>query len=85
MLTFKSNYQTFGEKIGFDLVTYPDRLLTDMTLSARCAAAFWAARACNVAADIDNIARVTQLINGGLDGLPQRKENLSRLKALWGL
>ena len=84
MLTFKSNYQSFGEQIGVDLIDSPDLVSTDMTVSAQTACAFWLDRKANAAADADNLDEVTRLINGGVNGLPMRQNDLNRLKALWG-
>lgn len=85
MLTFRSNYEQFGELISADLLNSPDLLLMDMNRSAQAAAAFWTQRQANRWADVDNITEVTKLINGGLNGLASRQAALVRLKALWGL
>ena len=84
-LTGRGGYTKIGGQIGVDLVGHPDLLLTDMTLSARSAAQYWINAGANQWADVDNIARVTRLINGGLNGLPARTDDLRRLKGLWGL
>lgn len=44
---------------------------------------YWRRRNLNAAADRDNVARVTKLINGGDNGLEERKRYLRKAKAIW--
>jgi putative chitinase len=44
---------------------------------------YWRRRNINAAADRDNVARITKLINGGENGLEERKRYLRRAKAIW--
>jgi putative chitinase len=84
-LTGRANYARFSGQVGADLVGNPDLLLTDMAISAAAAAHYWVNAGCNVAADADDIDRVTRLVNGGENGEPARETCLNRLKAIWGL
>ena len=54
-----------------DLTREPDQVAS-AAWSLSVAAAEWAARGCNQAADNDDVAEVTRLINGGSIGLPER-------------
>jgi len=56
-----------------DFVLDPDQVLSS-NWCFEVAAAFWEASGCNEAADADNLDRVTRLINGGINGLSDRKE-----------
>lgn len=59
----------------------------DAVVSARwclgAAAAIWAAKDCNAAADQNNIVLVTTRINGGTVGLAERRRWLARTRAVW--
>lgn len=46
------------------------------------AAAEWDRKGCNLLADMDSLHRVTRAINGGLVGLADRQDWLTRVKAL---
>lgn len=87
-LTGKDSYAratTFlrqGTASAPDLTREPDAVVG----AAWClyvAAAEWAARGCNQAADQDDVARVTQLINGGDIGLAERIMWTSRTRKVW--
>ncbi len=65
-----------------DLTCEPDAVVS----AAWCltvAAAEWAARGCNQAADEDDVAKVTQLINGGEIGLSERIMWTSKTRKVW--
>ena len=65
-----------------DLTREPDAVVS----AAWClhvAAAEWAARGCNQAADQADVARVTQLINGGEIGLAERIMWTAKTRRVW--
>lgn len=72
-ITFLANYEACGHALGVDLVSQPDRLATDDALAARSAAWFWYANGCNQLADLGNAEQLTRRINGGLNGLDDRR------------
>jgi len=70
--TGKSNYKKWGEKIGVDLVAKPELICTaDVALMP--ALYEWAATKCNAEADKNDIGAITRKINGGTNGLDDRK------------
>jgi putative chitinase len=81
--TGRSAYKTFGTLISEDLEAEPDKV-ADPAISLRCAVAEWAGSKINAAADDDDIRKVTKLVNGGLNGLAERKQWLSKAKAIFG-
>lgn len=81
-LTGRSNYRRFGALIGVDLEAEPE-LAKRPDLSLAIAFAYWREREINPAADADDIARVTRLINGGGNGLAERTRLLARAKEIW--
>lgn len=71
-LTGKDNYRTAGKAIGLDLVKSPG-LVTEPSISAKIAAWFFASHGCNKFADVGDVTGCTKAINGGLNGLEERK------------
>lgn len=81
-LTGKANYETFGKLIGVDLVKSPE-MAGEPDTAARLAAAYWASKGLNALADKDELATITKRINGGLNGLADRRHQLVRAKVVW--
>jgi putative chitinase len=65
-----------------DLTREPDAVVSG-AWCLRVAAAEWAARGCNQAADQDDVAKVTQLINGADIGLAERRAWTARTRKVW--
>ncbi len=78
-LTGRSNYARMGAKLGFDLVGNP-QLAANPVTSLVIACEYWKERRINPLADADDIDRVTRKINGGLNGIEDRRACLSRAK-----
>ena len=79
--TGRSNYKNVMQVTGIDVVSDPD-LLADPDLGMRAACIFWKKRNCNQFADKEDIVGLTKAINGGTNGLPERKKALARAKAI---
>lgn len=81
-LTGRANYQKYGEAIGKDLVTNGNwRLVADDAfLAVDVACWFWSLHGLNGFADQDDILTITKRINGGLNGLEDRRMLLTRGK-----
>lgn len=79
--TGRANYRSLGKHLGLDLENHPE-LLDDPTNACRVSAAFFATRGCNVLADTDAFETITRRINGGLNGLEDRKARWEKAKAV---
>lgn len=78
-LTGRANYRRIGERLGLDLEGEP-RLAADAVTSLRIACEYWASRDINAPADRDDLVRVTRLVNGGTNGLDDRRRYLQKAK-----
>ena len=81
-LTGRANYRRYGALIGLDLEGSPERA-KEPAISLAIAFAYWRDRGCNAAADADDVVAVTKLINGGRNGLAQRRQLLALAKTIW--
>lgn len=81
-LTGKENYERCGSGINVDLLGNPDRLL-DPEYAALSAGYFWNKKDLNSLADSGDYETMTKRINGGFNGLSDRKEKIA--KALYVL
>lgn len=78
-LTGKSNYAEAAELTGLDLIEEPDKA-ADPELAVLIFCGFWTKRHINAMADADDIRSVTIAVNGGTNGLDDRKAALARAK-----
>ena len=79
-VTGRANYKTYGAAIGIDLVTDPQQAAEPAT-SVTIACEYWNWHNLNSFADNDDIITITRRINGGLNGLADRRACLVRAKA----
>lgn len=79
MLTGRFNYSKMGRKLDLDLVHKPDMAMFE-EVAMRIALQFWKDKKLNEKADLDDIYGVTYKINGGSNGLADRKLMLTRVK-----
>lgn len=80
-LTGRANYRTFGRKVGIDIEAHPEVVaLPSFGLLVACM--FWDAKGLNALADADDVEAVTRRVNGGLNGLAERKTYLIKAKGL---
>lgn len=79
-LTGKCNYDACGKAIGLDLLGNPDLLTESAEASILAACWFWNKNGLNQFADKDDITTITKRINGGTNGLEDRKSNLAEAK-----
>jgi len=71
-VTGRSNYTQVAAALGIDCVNDPD-ILAEPVNAARSAAWWWKSRNLNKYADACDIVGCTKVINGGTNGLSQRK------------
>lgn len=81
-LTGRANYRRYGGLVGVDLEAEPERAM-EPAISLMIAFAYWRERGIDAAADADDVARVTRLINGGRNGLAERTRLLNVAKGIW--
>ena len=78
-LTGRANYRMIGEILGLSLEDDPE-LAAEPVTSLRIACEYWKTRRINTAADRDDLIKATKLVNGGLNGLEDRRKYLQKAK-----
>lgn len=86
-LTGRANYAEYSHtsSLDIDVEANPDIVASDDGICADVAGWFWNHREINLLADRDDLEGVTRRINGGLNGLSDRRRLLSRTKTLLGV
>jgi putative chitinase len=79
-LTGRANYRAIGRVLGLDLEARP-ALAAEPVNALSIACAYWNGRGLNRSADADDLNAVTRGINGGFNGLSDRRRYLVRAKA----
>ena len=81
-ITGRANYAECGEALGLDLVNHPE-LLEKPQHACMSAAWFWSSRGLNTLADAGKFDTITRRINGGQNGVADRRALYARaLKVL---
>lgn len=75
-ITGRYNYAQVSKALGIDAVNDP-ALLEKPAMAARSAAWWWHANGCNEIADTGDFVSLTRRINGGTNGLADRRERLA--------
>lgn len=78
-LTGRDNYRRYGEALGLDLIGNP-RTAAEPLTSLKIACEYWKSRKINTPSDQDDLIRVTKLVNGGRNGLDDRRKYLRLAK-----
>ncbi|MNF56657.1 hypothetical protein D3C84_381550 [compost metagenome] len=68
-----------------DFVENPDLIIDDLQYGVESAFVYCSMTNFNLAADEDDIKKTTLIINGGYNGLHERKENLNSIKKIMGV
>jgi predicted chitinase len=71
-VTGRTNYEKAGAALGLDLVGHPEQVAT-YDVGFRTACWFWTSHHLNDLADKGDIVTISKRINGGTNGLEQRK------------
>ncbi|XGV95363.1 MAG: glycoside hydrolase family 19 protein [Leptolyngbya sp. BL-A-14] len=83
-LVGRTNYAAASQALGVDLIHQPQRL-ADPELAALSAGWFWSTNQLNSDADKDDVKTVTKIVNGGYNGLDDRKQLLQAAKKALGM
>lgn len=78
-LTGRANYRQMGKLLQLELESNP-ALAAEPATSLLIACEYWQSRKINAAADQDDLIRATKLVNGGLNGLDDRRQYLQKAK-----
>ena len=81
-ITGKHNYVLCGLALDLPLLEKPE-LLEEPLNSCLSAGWFWNNKNLNSLADVDDLLKITKLINGGYNGLEDREKLLSRAKGVF--
>lgn len=79
-LTGRANYQKYGQVLGIDFESHPE-LVAIPSIGLLVACKFWVNNGLNELADRDDVLTITRRINGGTNGLVDRKANLAKIKS----
>lgn len=79
--TGRANYADVDRITGMPVINEPD-LLADPDKGTLAGCVYWQERGCSSQADGDDIVSLTKRINGGMNGLAQRKVALTRAKRI---
>lgn len=79
-ITGRANYRKFGRSIGIDIESNPT-IAAVPSIGLHLALEYWRDRALNALADRDDVEAITRKINGGTNGLADRKHRLQVVKS----
>lgn len=82
-LTGRANYRAAGLALGLDLEGKPELAAAPRNY-VRIAVWFWNTRKLNRYADANDIRQITKRINGGYNGLADRRAWFRKAVAIWG-
>lgn len=80
-ITGRSNYDRYGKLLGVDLLANPELAATPQ-IAFSIAGLYWQANGLNQLADRDDILSITKRINGGVNGLADRRAYYKRAKTV---
>ena len=83
-LTGRANYKTYGELLGVDLITNPDKA-AEKEVAFRTAGLYWKKNRLNELADKQWFMTITKRINGGYNGLDDRTKYYERALSVLGV
>lgn len=78
-ITGRANYRRYGARIGIDIERHPE-IASYPSVGLHLALEYWKLNGLNTLADADNVLGITKLINGGTNGLDDRKQHLAKVK-----
>lgn len=78
-LTGRANYRAYGKRIGIDLERHPE-IAAVPSIGLHTALEYWSVNDLNTLADRDDLEGITRRINGGTNGLADRRRKYSQIK-----
>jgi putative chitinase len=78
-ITGRSNYRRYGARIGIDIERHPE-IAALPSIGLHLALEYWKVNGLNTFADADNVLAITKAINGGTNGLADRKAQLAKVR-----
>lgn len=78
-VTGRNNYEMYKQYCGYDVVKQPE-LLAKPVGAIRSSMWFWKTKGLNELADRDEFTAITKRINGGINGIEERRKYLARAK-----
>ena len=78
-LTGRANYRKYGRALGIDFESHPE-MVSIPSIGLLVACKYWAINGLNELADRDDISTITLRINGGTNGIEDRKAKLAMIK-----
>ena len=82
-LTGRANYRKYGQQLGIDFENNP-AIVAIPSVGLLVACKFWSDNGLNELADKDDVVSITKRINGGTNGLADRKAKLEIIKGMMG-
>ena len=82
-LTGRANYRRYGQQLGIDFENNP-AIVAIPSVGLLVACKFWSDNGLNALADQDDVLTITRRINGGTNGLADRKAKLEMIKGMMG-
>jgi putative chitinase len=79
-ITGRANYRHYGRKIGIDLEAHP-LIAAVPSIGLLLALEYWREHNLNAFSDVDDVIGLTKAINGGLNGLDDRRAELVKIKS----
>jgi putative chitinase len=79
-LTGRANYRSYGRRIGIDLERHPE-IAALPSVGLHIALEYWKDRSLNALADADDVVGITRKVNGGENGLADRRAHLAKVKS----
>lgn len=83
-ITGRANYRKYGDLIGLPLEVQPD-LAAQPRTGLHIACEYWKQNGLNALALSDNLEAITRKVNGGRNGIEDRRAKLATMKSLIGI
>lgn len=81
-LTGRANYRDYGQRLGIDFERHPE-IAAIPSIGMLTACTYWMVKGLNALADKDDLTGITKRINGGTNGLEDRRVKLAKMKGLF--